>query len=103
MPISDFIAWHNSQEKKCSYCSMTQDESMVNFSRSLCVDRMDNSKGYLIGNVTLACHRCNTIKSCYLTFDQMIIVAKMFFISPAESDPIQLWKPKVRGPGTTSI
>jgi hypothetical protein len=52
---------------------------MVMFKRSLCIDRKDNSQSYVLGNIALACHRCNTVKSCYLTYDQMMTVASMFF------------------------
>lgn len=40
------------------------------------IDRKDNSKGYLKTNVVPACKRCNTVKSMYLTYDQMMVVAE---------------------------
>jgi hypothetical protein len=40
------------------------------------LDRKDNLLGYLKSNVIPACKRCNTVKSMYLSYDEMLIVAK---------------------------
>lgn len=40
------------------------------------LDRKDNQKGYTTDNVVPACKRCNTVKSMYLTYDEMMIVAE---------------------------
>jgi hypothetical protein len=40
------------------------------------LDRKDNLQGYTIENVVPACKRCNTVKSMYLTYDEMMKVAK---------------------------
>lgn len=77
--LPEFKEWFVTQKDECVYCGMSQAESMAMFKRSLCIDRKDNSQSYILGNIALACHRCNTVKSCYLTYDQMMIVAKMFF------------------------
>lgn len=39
------------------------------------LDRRDNLKGYTQDNVVPACKRCNTVKSMYLTYDEMMTVA----------------------------
>lgn len=54
-------------KRPCIYCS---DEGNIQ------IDRKDNSLGYLQANVVPACKRCNTVKSMYLSYDQMLIVAK---------------------------
>lgn len=40
------------------------------------MDRRDNGIGYTQDNVVPACKRCNTVKSMYLSYDQMMIVAE---------------------------
>ena len=75
----EFINWYNSQEKKCIYCGRTQEEIEKNprkqangIERRLSIDRLDNTKGYEIGNLGLACFECNTFKGCNFTYWQMI-------------------------------
>lgn len=53
--------------KRCFYC----DGVVPRFGCGL--DRMDNSKGYLIGNVVPCCRDCNVIKANVLTFDEMVV------------------------------
>jgi len=36
----------------------------------LTIDRIDNKKGYIKGNICLACARCNLIKSNILSFNE---------------------------------
>lgn len=77
--LQEFINWYNSQEKKCSYCDISEplisklewgrDPIRVKF--RLEIDRKDNNKGYLQENMTLACHICNNIKRNILTFKEM--------------------------------
>lgn len=50
----------------CTYC---------NASENIQIDRKNNSLGYLRANVVPACKRCNTVKSMYLSYEQMIAVA----------------------------
>lgn len=53
--------------KRCFYC----DGDVPKVACGL--DRMDNSKGYLIGNVVSCCRNCNVMKSDHLTFDEMVV------------------------------
>lgn len=53
--------------KPCVYCGETGDMQL---------DRKVGESGYTMSNVVPACKRCNTVKSMYLTYEQMIIVAK---------------------------
>jgi len=48
----------------CYYCG--------DKTESLNLDRVDNSKGYVIGNVVSCCNMCNRIKST-MTLDEMLI------------------------------
>lgn len=43
-------------------------------------DRKDPQKGYVDGNITFACDRCNRVKTDILTEQQMLEVAQRFFI-----------------------
>ena len=78
MGFSEFVAWSRLQEKICVYCLMNNEAAKILFGRNLSIDRMDNLKGYLVENIALACFRCNTVKSSFLTYDQMMTVASMF-------------------------
>ncbi len=72
-----FIDWWSNKEQKCYYCGITLEElskikdTTNNGVRRLTVDRMDNNKGYTLDNITLACKRCNTIKSNFFTSEEM--------------------------------
>lgn len=79
MGRSEFVRWWALQLKSCVYCGLGNDASKAMFKKGLGVDRMDNSMGYVTGNIALACHRCNMVKSSHLSFEQMMTVAAMFF------------------------
>ena len=73
----DFIKWYESQERICVYCDIPEEKMKLiaedfdgRVSR-LQVDSMNNDIGYELGNIVLACHRCNFIKLNFLTFDEM--------------------------------
>jgi hypothetical protein len=77
----EFIAWHNSQEKICSYCKRTHEECQLDILNRkvnrLTIDRIDNSRGYEKGNLALACYRCNAIKNNYFTPDEMLKIGRI--------------------------
>ena len=73
----NFVKWYNSQDKKCFYCGATIEQIKKyatkfdkRFKR-LTIDRVDNLKGYEIGNIVLACYRCNAIKGDFFTKREM--------------------------------
>jgi 5-methylcytosine-specific restriction endonuclease McrA len=80
----DFIKWFNQQEQKCFYCGRTLEEiqndktQVRKIIRRFQVDRIDNNKGYEIGNIVLACSRCNSIKSDFFTKDEMLKICEIF-------------------------
>ena len=45
----------------------------------LTLDRVDNTKGYELSNIVLACRRCNYMKGSWLTSEQMLDAAKRYF------------------------
>ena len=55
-------------EQPCVYCGTWRGYSQV--------DRKESLLGYTLDNVVPACKRCNTVKSMYLTYEQMIKVAE---------------------------
>ncbi len=77
MTRNEFVAWYNAQDKRCYYCSQplvpgrTAPDSLV-------IERKDKAKGYIPGNVALACRRCNGIKGFWLTEQQMLGIGKEY-------------------------
>jgi len=73
----EFTVWYTNTPKTCVYCDLKEedlpniDDSYNNKSLRMSVDAIDNSLGYFIGNIALCCHRCNSLKSDILTFDEM--------------------------------
>lgn len=79
MPRDAFVAWYISAEKTCVYCGISEAEAISRFAHRLHIDRKITNLGYVLDNICLACQRCNLVKNGYLTFEQMQIVARMFF------------------------
>lgn len=79
---SEFIYWFNSQADVCHYCGSPLTGYENGSLRGLTVDRKDNTKPYELGNLALACMRCNVMKGSWLTEEQMIDTAKRYFVEP---------------------
>lgn len=84
---NEFIEWWNSHPKICSYCGITQEE-FANFQdhyrmkiRRMTIDRKDNNKEYTLDNIVMACHRCNSIKSDWFSYDEMREIADKYMKS----------------------
>lgn len=81
---TDFINWFDSQPQKCHYCGLKLEElSKVddfynNKSERLSVDVVGNKLGYELGNLVVCCHRCNGIKSDFLTYEEMLYIGQNF-------------------------
>ena len=79
--MKEFIDWYNSQGKICFYCKRTYEQSLSDPLNKrvnrLTIDRIDNSRGYENGNLTLACLRCNAIKNNYFTKDEMLKIGEI--------------------------
>ena len=67
----EFIKWYLAQNKICHYCQLPEGENRLE------IDRMDNSIGYILTNITLACEQCNGVKGKYLTYNEMKIVGEL--------------------------
>ena len=79
LSLERFEAWMKEQPQHCAYCGMDAATAKDRFGHTLHVDRKECQLGYAEGNISLACHRCNVVKSAYLSHDQMMEVAGMFF------------------------
>ena len=80
----EFTEWYVNEPKVCHYCGLTEAESKKyitfcsgRFGR-LTIDCMDNDKGYVRGNLVLACYKCNITKNDMLTHDEMLYVGQHF-------------------------
>ncbi len=73
----DFLEWFSNQSQECVYCGLKAselsliDDRIINFSRRLTVDCIDNEKGYVSGNLAISCLRCNYLKNDFLSSDEM--------------------------------
>lgn len=83
--MEDFVSWFEGAARHCTYCAMDEAEAKRRFDHNLHVDRKENGLGYVVGNMVLACHRCNVVKNAYLSHDQMMQVAGMFFGGPVNN------------------
>jgi hypothetical protein len=76
----EFVNWYNNQIQFCHYCQRTLIElkqDNLGHDNRLTIDRKDNTKGYNLDNIILACYRCNLTKSNYFTEQEMLIIGKM--------------------------
>jgi len=80
----DFIEWYKIQPQKCVYCDIPEGKLELlngphyNRVHRLTVDCIDNEVGYALGNMVLACNRCNFIKSNVFTFEEMKVIGSQF-------------------------
>lgn len=79
VPRLEFRKWYAEQKKTCVFCGMNEEKAVAVFGRRLNIDRKVTAEGYVLWNMCLACQRCNLVKNGYLTYEQMMIVADMFF------------------------
>ena len=82
LPKTEFVKWYVEQPQECHYCGITfkqmqktKDTMLVRFNKTFSIDRMDNNGGYELGNIVLACNRCNFIKGDYFNYREMIGIA----------------------------
>lgn len=85
----DFLEWYEIIEKVCFYCNIPQElysklelfyrplKKRNNYPR-LTIDRLDNNRPYEVGNLSLACSRCNFIKSNFFTAEEMQAIGKQY-------------------------
>ena len=76
-PKEEFINWYEKQEKICVYCDIPVELlKPLEWGRKHCrnrltIERINNSKGYLIDNICLACDICNRSKNEDMVFKEM--------------------------------
>jgi len=75
---TEFLVWFADNSGQCSYCgeSITVDIG-ENRKTWLTVDRKDNDKHYTLGNITIACMRCNLMKSNDISYKLMVKIGKL--------------------------
>ena len=71
MSKQEFLFWYHSQEKVCFYCEIPEEKLYLINQTVFSLDRLDNKKGYEIGNIVLSCLRCNTVRFSWLTPEEM--------------------------------
>jgi len=80
----EFKLWYEDTPKKCAYCYLSEEDlQVVNDTHNkkvsrLTVDCKRNELGYQLGNLVLACNRCNFIKNDFLNYDQMFYFSQTY-------------------------
>lgn len=77
---AEFKDWFIKQEPLCHYCSqeLSPPKGQHHKMTDITYDRRDNTKGYTIDNLVLACLRCNIIKGKWFTEKQMLEIAEKY-------------------------
>lgn len=79
-----FLEWYGEEPKFCHYCEISEENAPLMrkyfgaHGIQLSIDCKDNLLGYVLGNMVLACDRCNFIKSNIFTYDEMLVIGKRF-------------------------
>lgn len=76
----EFVDWYKSVKDVCHYCSGEMKNINKKYGSIITIDRMDNNKGYFVGNMVKACWICNSTKGQFFTHDQMIKIAKLVLL-----------------------
>lgn len=76
---NEFVTWIMSQKMQCHYCKQVLQVDKRGLD-SLSIDRRNNDGKYTIGNITLACWRCNVAKGSWFTEQQMLDIATRYLI-----------------------
>jgi len=80
----DFIEWYGAQQKICVYCGIKEEDlplvqgSYIEYANRLTIDCKVNDVGYASGNIVLACHRCNFVKSNIFSYKEMLEIGQKY-------------------------
>ncbi len=74
----EFKEWYERQSSKCSYCQSSLERRGAINLKSESIDRIDSQSGYVKGNLALSCRRCNSIKGCWFTGEEMLEIASRY-------------------------
>ena len=102
----EFTKWWCAQPRTCHYCkrdlALTELDSgdSMNRGKLPTIDRINNLKGYELGNVVLSCARCNFTKSDYFSEQEMILIGG---IIRKKSGSNQLYQPTLDPDGNGSV
>ena len=75
--LAEFVEWYcreASVSDACHYCGVTRSE-LRDSGSNLCswhIDRVENARPYEVGNLVLACDRCNTWKGARRTYAETL-------------------------------
>ena len=85
LPLNiSFEYFKNLKTSNCYYCGVSNIflqffcEVMGRKMPYMSIDRIDNTKGYIIGNVVPACFLCNQIKGSFFNEEEMKRIGKEF-------------------------
>ena len=81
----EFRQWLDKQEKVCYYCG-TELEIELTSGRSMNIEKLIPEDGYVLGNIALACFRCNKVKSDVFTPKEMKKVVEIFDFAHRPTD-----------------
>jgi len=78
--FDEFEKWFIDELKdnECFYCKRGFDIGNPMSLRGVTVDRVDNTLGYELGNLVLACRRCNIAKGNWFSFENMLEIAEKY-------------------------
>lgn len=89
----EFKEWYEKEPKVCRYCGIEEaflSKYLDGNKTSLHIDRRENNKGYVVGNMGLACHACNsTMKGCRTEFFVSVVMAAI--LKAHMLDEYHLW------------
>lgn len=82
MTRAEYLEWALAQRRVCKYCGILESDlealslrtSIGRILQKLGVDRLDNERGYEIGNIALCCFVCNKTKSNVFTTKEMLSI-----------------------------
>jgi len=80
----EFVEWYENEPKKCAYCDIPEDKLWIMKELFSCrwmrltVDCRDATMPYAVGNLMLACDKCNIVKNNVLSYDEMRYVGQTF-------------------------
>jgi len=69
--------WYGQQRQVCHYCGTALNRIRGSM-RGATIDQLNPDKGYIEGNLTLACRRCNLIKGYWFTQKEMQEIARTY-------------------------
>lgn len=79
--LVEFKAWYLKQDRTCVFCGIPETDIAKIHPKQfglLTVDRIDNSIGYEIENICLACYKCNTKKGDDVPFSVMLEIGQKY-------------------------